>query len=242
MRRVASALFEAASVPLPASGTSTISTWLFPNICVVIGSRIAPWVAATSPCSAATAAATRGPPRSVPVSTTSAGSGPPGKACWMLSRARTTGTLAGSSWMPGSSRCRDSTGTARASSRTAATPPQASGRRTTARASRPQNFDSRAAVRRRPSHGIRPRSVQVPSSDNIAGRKVSEPSTATPTTRIVPTATPENTSMPVRNNPARAIITVSPEITMARPEVPAAMRSASFVSCPAARSSRVRRR
>ena len=78
--------------------------------------------------------------------------------------------------------------------------------------------------------------------DKIPGRKVSEPSTATPTTTIVPTAIPENTSMPVRNKSARAIITVSPETTMARPEVPAAIRSAAVVSCPAARSSRVRRR
>jgi hypothetical protein len=54
-RRVASELFEVASVPLPASGTDTISTWSFPNISVLIGSRIAPWVAATCPCSAAMA-------------------------------------------------------------------------------------------------------------------------------------------------------------------------------------------
>jgi hypothetical protein len=81
-------------------------------------------------------------------------------------------------------------------------------------------------VRRRPRNGIRLRSVHVPSIDKIPGRKVSEPSTATPTTRMVPTATPENTSMPMRNSPARAIITVSPDTTMARPEVPAAIRSA----------------
>ena len=55
-------------------------------------------------------------------------------------------------------------------------------------------------------------------------------------------ATPVNTSMPVRNSPARAIITVSPDTTMARPEVCAAIRSASAVLRPAARSSRVRRR
>ena len=160
----------------------------------------------------------------------------------MSIRLRTTGTLDGSEWMPASSRFRESTGAASASSTAAATPPQISGRRTTARASMPQNLDSWATVRRRPRNGIRPRSVHLPSMDKIAGRKVSEPSTATPTTTIVPTATPENTSMPVRNRPARATITVSPDTTMARPEVPAAIRSASVVSCPAARSSRVRRR
>ena len=176
------------------------------------------------------------------VTTTSAGTGPPGKASEMSARACTTGTLGGSEWIPGSSRFSRSAGAASASSTMAATPPQASGRRTTARASAPQNFDSRAAVRRRPRNGIRPRSVHGPSMDKIAGRKVSEPSTATPTTRIVPMATPENTSMPVRNSPARAIITVSPDTMMARPEVWAAIRSASAVLRPAARSSRVRRR
>ena len=160
----------------------------------------------------------------------------------MSIRLRTTGTLAGSEWMPASSRFIESTGAASASSTATATPPQASGRRTTARASAPQNLDSCARVRRRPRNGIRPRSVHLPSMDKIPGRKVSEPSTATPTTRIVPTATPENTSMPVRNRPARAIITVSPDTRMARPEVRAAIRSAFSVSCPAARSSRTRRR
>ncbi len=47
-----------------------------------------------------------------------------------------------------------------------------------------------------------------------------------PTTMIVPTASPEKMSMPVRNSPAREIITVRPDTTMARPEVAAAVRSA----------------
>jgi hypothetical protein len=144
--------------------------------------------------------------------------------------------------MPESSRCRESTGTARTTSTVAAAPPQTSGRRTTARASMPQNLESLAAVRRLPRNGMRPRSVHLPSMDKIPGRKVSEPSTATPTTMIVPTATPENTSIPVRNSPDMAIITVTPDTRMARPEVLAAIRSACWVSCPAARSSRVRRR
>ena len=46
----------------------------------------------------------------------------------MSVRARTTGTLVGSSWMPGSSRCRDSTGTARARSSTVARRRPAAGR------------------------------------------------------------------------------------------------------------------
>ena len=59
---------------------------------------------------------------------------------------------------------------------------------------------------------------------------------------MVPIATPENTSIPVRNSPASEIITVSPDTAMARPEVAAATCSASLVSRPAARSSRTRRR
>ncbi len=71
---------------------------------------------------------------------------------------------------------------------------------------------------------------------------MSEPATATPTTAMVPMATPVNTEYPVRNRPPSAIITVSPETTMARPEVAAARRSASVVPAPRARSSRSRRR
>jgi hypothetical protein len=65
---------------------------------------------------------------------------------------------------------------------------------------------------------------------------------ATPTTAIVPIATPVNTSYPLRNKPPSAIITVRPETTMARPEVPAAIRSAWALVAPLARSSRSRRR
>jgi hypothetical protein len=73
VRSVASALLDAASVPPPASGTDTTSTWSWPNIAVVMGSLMAPWVAATCAFSAATASLTPLPPRSVPVTTTSAG-------------------------------------------------------------------------------------------------------------------------------------------------------------------------
>jgi len=62
------------------------------------------------------------------------------------------------------------------------------------------------------------------------------------TTAIVPSAMPVNWSMPVRNSPAMAIITVRPETTIERPDVPAAIRSASGNDRPRARSSRSRRR
>ena len=97
-------------------------------------------------------------------------------------------------------------------------------------------------MRRRPRNGILPLSTQVPSRDSAAGSAVSEPSTETPTTVIVPTASPEKTSMPVRNSPASEIMTVRPDTTMARPEVAAAIRSAWSLPRPAARSSRSRRR
>ena len=111
---------------------------------------------------AATARPTRGPSRSLPVTTTSAGAGPPGNACWMASRVRTTGMLVGRSWMPESSRCSESTGAASASSATVASPPSASGRRTTAQDhGLPQPGPARAAACRLPRNGIRPRSVAL---------------------------------------------------------------------------------
>ena len=50
-----------------------------------------------------------------------------------------------------------------------------------------------------------------------------------------------NVVLPVRNMPAIAMITVMPEISTARPDVAAAMSSASSLLRPAARSSRSRR-
>ena len=97
-------------------------------------------------------------------------------------------------------------------------------------------------MRRRPRKGIRARSARGPSQDSSAGTNVSAPATATPTTVIAPNAMPVKTGAPVRNSPASAIITVKPEITIARPEVPAAIRTASATVAPLARSSRSRRR
>ena len=47
-----------------------------------------------------------------------------------------------------------------------------------------------------------------------------------------------NVALPVRNMPAIAIITVSPETSTARPEVAAAISSAASLEWPARRSSR----
>ncbi len=65
---------------------------------------------------------------------------------------------------------------------------------------------------------------------------------ATPTTAIVPVANEVNVAAPPKYIPAMAIITVTPEISTARPEVAAAASMAALLLRPAARSSRTRRR
>ncbi len=230
------------SVPLPASGTFTTSTRAapLPAVLAVTGSRIAP-PAAARPCNAVTAACIRGPVTSAPVTTTWAGAGVCGKARWMSLAVCTTARFCGAS-MAGSPSRMPSAGAARASSAMAAMPPQIAGCRTTRRTSAAHNFDGRAAARLRPRKGILPQSARGPSQDSSAGSTVSEPATAMPTTAIVPSAMPVNSPMPVRNRPAIAIITVTPDTRIARPEVPAAIRSASGKDAPRARSSRSRRR
>ena len=65
----------------------------------------------------------------------------------------------------------------------------------------------RRATRRRrggagdATNGTRPFSTRSPSFESTAGRTVSEPSIATATTRIVPTANDMNVALPVRNMP-----------------------------------------
>ncbi len=98
--------------------------------------------------------------------------------------------------------------------------------------------------RRLATHGTRPFSTQ-PLRDrkaSIAGSTVTEPSTATATTMIVPMPNETKTAFPARNMPAIAAITVKPEISTARPEVAAAAFSADSQPRPASRSSISRRR
>ncbi len=175
------------------------------------------------------------------MTTISAGPGRPGNAPEIRSRVCTTGRLAGRS-IGGLPIRIPAAGAASASRARVAAPPQASGWRTTRRTSAAHSRDGRAAVRLRPRNGTRPRSAHSPISDSTAGSSVSAAATAMPTTMIVPNAMPVNRSTPVRNRPASEIITVTPEITIARPEVAAAIRSASPDVFPAARSSRSRRR
>ena len=76
----------------------------------------------------------------------------------------------------------------------------------------------------------------------MAGKTVSEPSTAIATTIIVATPKPMNVLSPVNSMPAIATITVRPETSTERPEVAAAASSAARSLRPAARSSRARLR
>ena len=88
---------------------------------------------------------------------------------------------------------------------------------------------------------MRPFSMRSPSQARSAGSTVIEANIAIATTRIVPSANAMKVLSPLRNMPAIATITVSPEISTARPDVAAATCSASRGSRPAARSSRSRR-
>ena len=104
----------------------------------------------------------------------------------------------------------------------------------------PQIRPSPSSRRRRPTSGTCSRSTLSPSLESTAGRTVSEPSTAIATTTIAATPREAKISLPVRNMPAIATITVRPETSTERPEVAAAISSASRGLRPAARSWRSR--
>jgi hypothetical protein len=230
----------AESEPSPARGTDTMSARPPATAVTVTGSRSGR-AAEASRARAARDRCIAGLVRSPPATTISAGAGRPGNAAEIRSRVRTTGMLLGRS-IGGLPIRMPTAGAASASRASVAAPPHTSGFRTTRRTSPAHSRDGCAAVRLRPRTGIRQRSAHSPISDSTAGSSVSAAATAMPVTMIVPTAIPVNRSTPVRNRPASEIITVTPETTMARPEVAAAIRSASPKDLPAARSSRSRRR
>jgi hypothetical protein len=142
------------------------------------------------------------------------------------------------SWMPGEAVCMANAGTASTTSTPAASAADTPGRRITTDSTA---FQNRPLDSRRYSPGTLPTSTRSPSLDSSAGSTVSEPSTATATTRMVAMAKLSKTVLPVRNMPAMAMMTVSPEMRMDRPEVAAAIASARSGSAPFARSSRSRR-
>ena len=87
---------------------------------------------------------------------------------------------------------------------------------------------------------MRPRSTHGPSSSRIAGKTVTEPTTAQATTAIVPLAIALKTFEWITNSPAIATITVVPETRTVRPDVRAVRSSASCEVRPRLRSSRER--
>ena len=130
------------------------------------GSRIGP-AAAARPCSAATAASTRGPVAPGPVTTTSAGDGVCGKARWIAAVVAITAWPGGTSTAGSPSRM-PRAGAASASRATVAVTPQIAGWATTRRTSAAHSRDGRAAARPRPRNGIRPQSARGPSQDSSA--------------------------------------------------------------------------
>ena len=103
----------------------------------------------------------------------------------------------------------------------------------------PQTRPSPSSRVSRCTNGTRRRSTLSPSLESTAGRTVRDPITATVTTIIV--ATPNGAKVsPAKSMPPIATITVAPETSTERPDVAAAISSASSELRPAARSSRSR--
>ncbi len=167
-----------------------------------------------------------------------------GYAAVSRSYACMAGVVRGRSSVPGNFSFMPSAGAASASRARTLTSRVAAGRRNAGerivRQARPGSTPLRRAVSRH-RNGTRGRSTQRPSLASRAGSTVSEPITATATTRIEPMASDEKVESPARNSPAIAMITAVPETTTAWPEVSAAISTASTWPRPRARSSRSRR-
>ncbi len=222
---------------------STVAT--FCSACTVseVGPCILP-VARARDWRSARACVISGEEMSRALTTTVAGEGLPGKASWIRCEVATRALPLGSCcWKVRLAVCMVSVGEAIASRAAVASTAAASGRRSTGVSTAFQNrLPSPAPRRRRCRNGTLPFSTRSPSIESSAGSTVSEPSTAVITTRMVAKDIALKVAMPVRNMPAMATTTVMPETSTARPLVAAAIRSAVSASCPAARSSRSRRR
>ena len=131
------------------------------------------------------------------------------------------GKLRGRPASPGSTVRIVRTGAARASRKPVASTTERTGRRSTRSTSQPHRRDGPCA-RLLAMTGTLPHSIRSPRTAMIAGRTVTEPTMATATTSIVPMPSETNTALPVRSIPAMAVMTVSPEIRTARPDVAAA--------------------
>ncbi len=227
----------------PTSGTDTRATSWASYSLTSTGPREAPEATACF-LKSASACRTSGASMSLALTTTSAGSLPPGKASLMRLYVCTIGSESPNSWsrvscwvfMP-------SAGAATAKSAPAATTTETSGLASTPRSTAVQNRLSPFPRRlRRPRNGSRPFSTRSPSSDSSAGSTVTEPTMATATTISEARPIASNSASPVNSMPAIATHTVTPETMIARPLVAAAIRRAVPASRPASRSSRSRRR
>lgn len=145
------------------------------------------------------------------------------------------GRWAGMSLAPGLAIRMPNAGMARAMSAAAARTAERAGRHSTPRRTKSQPRPELARRNRLPSKGMRPRSTRSPSSASRAGNTVTEPMTATNTTRMVASATAEKVASPARNIPAMATTTVRPETSTDLPDVAAATANASFGERPARR-------
>ena len=119
--------------------------------------------------------------------TTFAGSAEPGNACCIRSYVLMTSSPFGNDSGPSAARRSCSAG-ASASKKAAASPAESAGRRRTRSTIAPQMRPSPSSRRRRETSGTRPLSTLSPSRESSAGSTVSDPSTATATTRIVASA------------------------------------------------------
>ena len=144
--------------------------------------------------------------------------------------------------MPGKAVCIPNAGRARRTRKPAEATAETSGRRSTRSRMAPQKRESPPFLLSRCTNGIFPFSTRSPSQERSAGSTVNEPATAMATTMIVPIAIEVQIAVPPKKSPASAMITVSPEMRTARPDVAAAASSAAAGPLPAARSSRSRLR
>ena len=172
---------------------------------------------------------------------TTAGSAPPGKASFTLLYDWISSSDAGRASRPEIAGLRLTAGTASTSSAVVAAATESTGLRSTRSRIAPHTRPSPSLRRSRQTSGTRTLSTRSPSQESIAGSTVSEPIIATATTSIVPIANDMNVLSPEKNIPAIAIITVTPEMSTARPDVAAAASRAADSLRPARRSSRSRR-
>ena len=183
LRSVASAAVEASSVPLPASGISTLATVRSRLISTSIGAFIWP-VASAFRLSSAIASRIGG---GVDVVGLDRDHGRLGRAREGVDRTSSSGSISGVLMpsMPGLGGVQGERGTASASSTAPRRPPRRPGGGGRGRGSRPRCGSRRSCGGGGRTNGIRPFSTLSPSFESTAGRTVSEPSIATATTIIV---------------------------------------------------------